>query len=57
MIVCLIVCLFVMSGDWDMKQVGITAIAHRASIEVATTHGVFVLSDMEEIAAKYAQGE
>ena len=47
---------FVLSGDWDMKREGITAIAHPASIDVATTHGVFVLQDVEEIAAKYAQG-
>lgn len=42
-------------GDWDMKQVGITAIAHPASIDVATTHGVFILQDMESVAAKYSR--
>ncbi len=47
----------IFSGDWDMKQVGITAIAHPASIDVATTHGVFILQDMESVAAKYSRGE
>ena len=43
-------------GDWDMKQTGITAIAHPADLEVATTHGVFILQDIEEISRKYKEG-
>ena len=39
-----------------MKQAGITAIAHPADIEVATTHGVFVLQNIQEVATKYAGG-
>lgn len=40
-----------------MKQPGITAIAHPASLEVATTHGVFVLEDMNGIVDKYRRSE
>lgn len=44
-------------GDWDVKQPGITAIAHPASLEVATTHGVFVLQGMEDIVERYRKSE
>ncbi len=39
-----------------MKQPGITAIAHPAGLEVATTHGVFVLDQIEKILDKYKEG-
>ena len=40
-----------------MKQPGITAIAHPASLKVATTHGVFVLQEMEEIVQRYRKSK
>ena len=40
-----------------MRGPGITAIAHPASVDVATTHGVFILQDMEGVVAQYAKGE
>jgi len=40
-----------------VKQPGITAIAHPASLEVATTHGVFVLQEMEDIVQTYRKSE
>ena len=45
------------AGDWDMKGPGVTAIAHPASLETATTHGVFVLEGVKEIAERYATSE
>ena len=48
---------FFFVGDWDVKQPGITAIAHPASLEVATTHGVFVLQEMENIVQTYRKSE
>ena len=45
-----------LSGDWDMQRPGVTAIAHPASLEIATTHGVFILDKVDEIITKYKQG-
>ena len=38
-----------------MKQPGITAIAHPANTDVATTHGVFVLENLQNILKKYQE--
>ena len=43
-------------GEWDMKQPGITALAHPLDTEVATRHGVFVFDDIKEIRRKYREG-
>ncbi len=40
-----------------MRQPGITAIAHPADLETATTHGVFVLQGMEDIVQTYRKSE
>ena len=39
-----------------MKHPGITAIAHPASFEVANTHGVFIVDQVQQLIEKYKQG-
>ena len=45
------------AGKWDMKQPGITAIAHPISLDMATSHGVFVLDGIEKLVEKYRQSK
>ena len=40
-----------------MKEAGITALDHPATIDVATTHGVFLLQDPQAIAEQYKQSK
>ena len=44
------------TGEWDMKQPGIIALAHPLDTQVATRHGVFVFEDIEEIRKRYREG-
>lgn len=46
----------ILIGEWDMKQPGITALAHPLDPKVATRHGVFVFEDIEEIRKRYREG-
>lgn len=45
------------AGEWDLRQAGVTAIAHPASMEVATTHGVFVLEGVKDVIDRYRKSE
>ncbi|XP_064404447.1 fucose-1-phosphate guanylyltransferase-like [Halichondria panicea] len=40
-------------GDWNMREPGVTAIAHPAPLDLCTNHGVFVFKDVNEVWDKY----
>ena len=46
----------ILTGDWDMKQPGVTALAHPLDTKVASRHGVFVFENIEEIRRRYREG-
>ena len=43
-------------GEWSFKEAGFTAIGSPESIETGTTHGVYVLDDMDALRSKYEKG-
>ncbi len=44
------------TGDWNMREPGVTAIAHPAPLDLCTNHGVFVFKDVNEVCDKYNKG-
>ena len=51
------VCVTPSAGDWDMRRPGVTAVAHPASMGVATNHGVFVVEGINALFERYKQSE
>ena len=44
------------TGDWNMREPGVTAIAHPAPLDLCTNHGVFVFKDVNKVWDKYNKG-
>ena len=44
-------------GEWSFSEPGFTAIGHPSSLEIARTHGVYVLDDVTATREKYLKGE
>ncbi len=45
------------TGDWNMTEPGVTAIAHPSPLQLCTNHGVFVLNHIEQVWKKDDKGK
>ena len=45
-----------LTGEWNFRGLGFTAIAHPAPVRVADNHGVFILEDMLNPWESYRKG-
>jgi len=43
-------------GDWSFKEAGFTAIGLPESVEIGTTHGVYVPTDMTALRSECNKG-
>ena len=43
-------------GEWSFKEKGFTAIGSPESIQIGTTHGVYVPENMDDLRRSYKKG-